>query len=160
MSRVLAIDPGNELTGFVVVDKETRKPIEFGKIPNDELAEMMSSKSLEFDEFVIERMESMGTLIGRTVLEACEWVGRFCQIAECLGLKTNYVYRHEEKLHICGDPRAKDANIRRALIDRFAKTANGKGTKKNPDFFAGFKADIWSAYCIVTVYLDREEGSW
>lgn len=156
MSRVLALDPGNEETGFVLADKDTRKPIEFGKVPNRELADMMLNGTLKFDEFVTERMESMGTLIGRTVLEACEWVGRFSQIAEGLGCGVNYVYRHEEKIHICNDSRAKDANIRRALIDRFAKTANGKGTAKSPDFFFGFKSDIWSAYAVLTVYLDRE----
>ena len=158
MSRVLALDPGNEETGFVLADKDTRRPIEFGKIANRELADMMLKGTLKFDEFVSERMESMGTLIGRTVLEACEWVGRFSQIAEFLGCEVNYVYRHEEKINICGDSRAKDANIRRALIDRFAKTANGKGTAKNPDFFYNFKSDIWSAYAVLTVYLDREDN--
>lgn len=157
MSRVLSLDPGNEHTGFVLADSETRRPLEFDKIPNRELADMMLNGTLKFDEFVTERMESMGTLIGRTVLESCEWVGRFSQIAESLGLEVNYVYRHEEKIHICGDSRAKDANIRRALIDRFAKTANGKGTKKEPDFFFQFRSDIWSAYAILTCYLDRKE---
>ena len=157
MGKVLAIDPGNEETGYVLADKDTRKPIEFGKIANRELADMMLNGTLGFDEFVSERMESMGTLIGRTVLEACEWVGRFSQIAEVVGCEVNYVYRHEEKIHICNDSRAKDSNIRRALIDRFAKTANGKGTSKNPDFFHGFKADVWSAYAVLTVYLDRKD---
>lgn len=157
MSRVLAIDPGNEATGWVIADKGTRKPLEFDKTENSQLAQMMIDGTLQFDEFVSERMESMGTLIGRTVLEACEWVGRFSQIAECLGCKVNYVYRHEEKVHICHDSRAKDANLRRALIDRFAKTANGKGTAKDPDFFYKFKADVWSAYCVLTVHCDRED---
>lgn len=157
MSMILSLDPGNELTGYVLADSETRKPIEFGKIPNRELANMMIQGTLKFDEFVTERMESMGTLIGRTVLEACEWIGRFSQIAEFLGCEVNFVYRHEEKINICGDSRAKDANIRRALIDRFAKTSNGKGTIKQPDFFWGFRSDIWSAYAVLTCYLDKKD---
>ena len=39
-----------------------------------------------------------------------------------------YIYRKEEKMNICHTMRAKDSNIRQALIDRFGEV----GTKKNP----------------------------
>ena len=154
MSRVLSLDPGNTHTGWVIVDKDTIKPLEFAKDKNEDLARKMISGELQFDEFVTERMESFGMAIGRTVLIACEWIGRFCQIAEMKGCQSNYVYRHTEKMHICHDSRAKDANIRRALIDRFASTPSGKGTKKNPDWFYGVSSDCWSAVAVATVYCD------
>jgi hypothetical protein len=94
--------------------------------------------------------------VGRDVFETCEWVGRYSQIAGDNAMAVSYIYRREEKLHICGDPRAKDANIRRALIDRFAKhdLKNGRGTKKDPDWFYGFKADCWAAYAVGLTWIE------
>ena len=50
----------------------------------------------------------------------------------------------EEKLDLCGSLSAKDANIRQALVDRYApgQPNFGKGTKKDPGFFYGFSAAI------------------
>ena len=60
------------------------------------------------------------------------------------------IYRKEEKINLCGSMKAKDSNIRQALLDRFGIV----GTKKEPGWFYGMKKDMWSAYAVGTTYLD------
>ena len=59
--------------------------------------------------------------------EAGKWVGRFRQAH---GGEATYISRLTIKLHLTGSPRAKDANIRIALIDRFGGEAVAIGGKK------------------------------
>lgn len=157
MSRVLSLDAGNVSSGWCIIDKGTLKPLQFDKTENRELARMMMDGTLEFDDFVAERIQSYGMVVGFTTFRTCEWVGRFVQIALEKGVPVSYVHRKDEKLHICMDSRAKDANIRRALIDRFAQHdfKNGKGNRANPDWFYGFKADIWAAYACGITYIEK-----
>lgn len=88
--------------------------------------------------------------VGQTVFETCVWIGRFKEIAEAQNIKVDYIYRKDEKMNLCYSMKAKDSNIRQALIDRFGVV----GTKKNPGWFYGFKKDIWAAYAVGITYLD------
>lgn len=150
--KVLAIDPGNVESAWCLIDSETLRPITFGKAENVVVLSVWLN-FLDCDRIVIERVASYGMAVGREVFETCEWIGRFTEAAYA---PVSYVYRRDEKLHICGDSRAKDANIRRSLIDRFAThdLKNGKGTKKNPDWFYGFSADVWQAYAVGVTYIE------
>lgn len=154
MRLVFAIDPGNTESAYCIIDADSLQPIEFAKLDNTVLAERLST--FGGYDCVIERIASYGMAVGRDVFETCEWVGRYSQIAADNAMAVSYIYRKEEKLHICGDPRAKDANIRRALIDRFAKhdLKNGRGTKNDPDWFYGFKADCWAAYAVGLTWIE------
>ena len=157
---ILGLDPGNKFTGYCLVDAELR-PIRFGKESNgevmDECVNIITSARFHPITVVIERVASYGMAVGSEVFETCEWIGRF---TETLGEhRVNYIYRIEEKQHICHDSRARDANIRRALIDRFAwhDFKNGKGTKNNPDWFYGFSADVWSAYAVAVTFAESRK---
>ena len=158
--NVLAIDPGNVLSGWCILDDQTLEPLNFDKSLNDDVLALLENREgmTPPDMVVIERVASYGMAVGKEVFLTCEWIGRFAQKAEDLGIPVDYLYRRQEKLHICGDSRAKDGNIRIALIDRFAKhdTKNGKGTKKNPDWFYGFRADIWQAYALGIVFIETK----
>ena len=151
---IIAVDPGNVESGYVIFDGY--RPQEFGKIANEELLEKLRA-STDTDELAIEMIRSYGMAVGETVFETCVWIGRF---SEVFNGKVTRVYRAEEKMHVCHSPNAKDSNIRQALIDRFAlhDKKNGKGTKNNPDFFYGFKADCWAAYAVGIVYIETKRG--
>lgn len=99
---------------------------------------------------VIEMIASYGMPVGKEVFETCVWIGRFI---EAYDKDYEFVYRKDEKMNICHSMKAKDSNIRQALIDRFGAV----GTKKNPGWFYGFKADIWQAYAVGVTYLDLQK---
>lgn len=151
---ILAIDPGNIESAYCIIETETYKPIEFGKIENNNLLKQISMFK-DIESIVVEKVASYGMAVGQTIFDTCEWYGRFiqkyCDTHE--SFKINYVYRNEVKINLCNSVRAKDSNIRQALIDRFGQV----GTKKNQGWFYGFKADIWSAYAVGVTYLDKVE---
>lgn len=165
MSEILlAIDPGDEYSAFVFMDMETYKPLYFAKEKNEECMGHMISYCVNPQNNVtncaIEMLASYGMSVGKTVLFTATWVGRFHERLSDYIENIDYIYRRDEKLCICGQMKAKDSNIRQALIDRFAKFdfKNGRGTKENPDWFYGFKADIWAAAAVATTWLDAQKG--
>lgn len=151
--NIMAIDPGNVESAYVIIDRDFHV-LRKGKLENAEMRQIVSNG--EYDELAIEMVASYGMPVGASVFETCVWIGRFF---ECAGNRpVKKVYRKDVKMNICGQTRAKDANIIQALIDRFAmNTSNrGKGTKKDPGFFYGFKADIWQAFALAVTFIDKE----
>lgn len=164
---LLAIDPGDVQSAFVFMDMDTYRPLYFAKENNEDavihMLNYINSKTsnVSVTNIAVEMIASYGMSVGRSVFETCVWIGRFCELFELSNdLKADFIYRKDEKMCICGQMKAKDSNIRQALIDRFAKFdfKNGKGTKNNPDWFYGFKADCWAAYSVGVVWLDIKRG--
>jgi Holliday junction resolvasome RuvABC endonuclease subunit len=160
---ILAIDPGNTESGYALIDPITYRPSEVGKISNHDLLRRLRWR-LTLDHppshVAIEMVASYGMAVGKEVFETCVWIGRFRQVVDSLavhgGTSCDLVYRRDVKLHHCGTSKAKDANITQALIDRFAsgQPNRGKGTKADPGWFYGFKADIWQAYALAVLTAD------
>ena len=152
MDALMAIDPGNTESAYVRVDMETYEPLTFSKDSNDLVRYLL--KEHYNDEATIEKIESYGMAVGKEVFDTCIETGRFLQIALDRGLPCTLTPRKEVKLHLCKSARAKDSNIIQALKDRFG----GKGTKKAPGFFYGFKADCWQAFALAVTYIDKKKG--
>lgn len=162
---ILAIDPGNEQSGVVLIRERDLKPIVAEKITNEELLDNLLMDRYErieesecINHVAIEMIASYGMAVGQSVFETCVWIGRFIQALEdnYYNDSLKFIYRKDEKMNLCGSMKAKDSNIVQALIDRFApNTPNkGKGTKKEPGWFYGFKKDIWQAYAVAVTYHD------
>lgn len=153
---LLAIDPGNTESAFCLMD-ENHEVHDKGKVLNARLIDYIMLNAKRIDHLAVEMVASMGMPVGAEVFETCVMIGRIELTADMKGIAHSRVYRLEEKVRICHDSRAKDVNIRRALIERFARhdRKNGKGTKTNPDHFYGFKADVWSAFAVGVVHLEK-----
>ena len=156
---ILAIDPGNEQSAYVLMSKGLL-PLEFKKTSNDTVLKRILQLTDIHGEFTlaVEMVASYGMPVGREVFETCFWAGMFWQAANVKDKRL--LYRMDEKLNLCHDSRAKDSNIRQALIDRFASGVpnSGKGTKKEPGWFYGFSSDVWQAYAVGVTCADMMEG--
>lgn len=140
--KILAIDPGNIESAYCVIDSKTYKPLGFNKIKNETLeVGFWNQNQYKIDKLVIEMIASYGMPVGKEVFDTCVWIGRFI---EAYDKDYKFIYRKDEKMNLCHSMKAKDSNIRQALIDRFGVV----GTKKKPGWFYGFKKDIWSAYAV------------
>lgn len=156
--KVLAIDPGNIESGYVLMDS-SYKPLKFGKVYNEKLLELF--QTMDPDYVVIEMIGHYGTGMpaGTSVFDTCVWIGRFTQYFYAEGVRAATMKRGEVKMALCGTMKAKDPNITQSLVDRFAPNIKnyGKGTKKKPGFFYGFKSDIWAAYAVGVTFIDKTE---
>lgn len=163
--KVLAIDPGSERSAYVLMNSDyTVSNGTAGKFSNDltlKLAKDLGAIWGTELTVVIEMVASYGMAVGKEVFDTCVWIGRFTQAAMDAGCPVHYVLRMEEKMCLCHSSRARDGNIRQALIDRFARfdKKSGKGTRKCPDTFYGFAADMWAAFAVGVTWLDRQKGS-
>lgn len=160
---IIAIDPGNIESGYVITGDDL-SVWDKGKVENEYLLSIVlrncidkATEDKEPIHVAIEMIASYGMSVGQSVFETCLWIGRFIQeVCIRTGEEPTLIYRKDEKMNLCGTMKAKDSNIVQALIDRFApNTPNkGKGTKKAPGWFYGFKKDIWQAYAVGVTYND------
>ena len=163
MTRVLAIDPGHEMSAYAIIDAATRRPVTVGKSPNEGLRMALPGFSGTVEHVAIEMVESFGMAVGREIFETVVWIGRFferCSIGGSGAPTVELVGRHAIKLHHCHVRTAKDSNITQALVDRFALGApnRGKGTNDRPGWFHGFGGDIWQAYALAVYVADTKEA--
>lgn len=152
--KILALDPGNTQTGVVVF--EEGKGIVPAILPNDDVLDVIADS--DADMLAVEMIASYGMPVGAEVFDTCVWIGRYVQHWRNIGLRRYVpmlVFRKDVKLHLCGSPRAKDGNIRQALIDRFGPP----GTSKQRGLLYGVKSHAWAALAVACYASDTLKSS-
>lgn len=148
---MLGVDPGNEQTALVWFETGSQRVLDKQKSEN--AAALVQVTSSRVDHLAIEMIASYGMPVGAEVFDTCVWIGRYVQAWH--GPFT-LIYRREVKSHLCHDSKAKDGNIRQALIDRFGPGRDKAiGKKKKPGPLHGFADDLWSALAVAVTYGDR-----
>lgn len=155
---VLAIDPGNTQSGYVVLDDAHVRSA--GVVSNKVMAEVtyeyfrQCSLAQQLPRVAIEMIACYGMPVGQEVFDTCRFIGRmemYCEFQ--VRVSPQLVYRKDVKLHLCGSPRAKDQNVRQALIDRFGK----QGTKKDKGPTYGITSHAWAALAVAAFALDHPQ---
>ena len=144
--EILAIDPGPVKSAFVRWDGE--RVIECAWIDNADVRETI--RMCWQSQIAIEMIASYGMAVGADVFQTCVEIGR---MVEAAGGCVSLVFRRDVKLHLCGSARAKDPNVRQALLDRFGPV----GTKKAPGPLYGVKSHIWSALAVAVTASETKE---
>jgi hypothetical protein len=133
---ILAIDPGTEKSAFVYYDTVDEIILRKGIVTNREM--LLCVKAGKDDHLVVEMIASYGMSVGASIFTTCVWIGRFIEASPN---NHSLVYRRDEKIFLCGSMKAKDTNIRQALIDLLGKEKT-KGCVK----------DIWAALAVAVTY--------
>lgn len=161
--NILSIDPGTTESAWMTYISEDGKPLTWGFSKNEVLLAAirdhedgdMTTFGCRAEHLAIEGIASYGMAVGREVFETCMWIGR---MIERWDRDYTLVYRREVKMHLCGSAKAKDGNVRAALLDRFGPgKAIACGTKKTPGPLYGIAKHHWSTLGIACFWADTHK---
>jgi hypothetical protein len=155
MSLLYAVDPGTLQSALVVcrrggpfgLDVVSARMLLNGPL----LAEL--ARVTQPADLVIEQIASFGMAVGAEVFETVFWTGRFFEAWP--GASTRHrLPRSAVKMHLCQTMRAKDSNIRQALIDRFGG-ASAIGKKAAPGPLYGVRSHCLAALAVAVTWNDQ-----
>ena len=156
MIRVIAIDPGPESSAALMWDGQKINQCSTLFARNGVILAWLRAKG--GSPLAIEMIQHYGKGMpaGKEVFDTCVWIGRFMEAygAEWVSL----IHRPTIKTHLCGTPKARDANVRQAIIDRFGGKQKAIGKKASPGPLYGIHSHLWSALACALVFSDLQRG--
>lgn len=155
---VYGLDPGTTASALVVYDSLTARVEAHLTDENDAILECLVKPNPRFVSpvLVVEQIESMGMAVGRETFETVWYSGRFHQAWAGMA---DRVTRRAVKLHLCGSMRAKDTNIRQAILDRFGGKALAIGYKKAPGVLYGIHSHEYAALAVAITWAETHNPS-
>ena len=166
MNTLMAIDPGDTQSAWVIYDLGIKRVVVAALEPNEQLLTRLAHPSKEIfgcvppDVLVIEMVASYGMPVGRTIFDTVVWIGRFYEAWARSRADTwsQLLTRKSVKMHLCGSTKAKDSNIAQAIFDRYGgDSKRAKGTKKAPGPLYGFHGDMFAALAVAITAAETEE---
>jgi hypothetical protein len=146
--KVFAVDPGTTESGWCLFHASGQVE-DSGVASNHDVLRWLKAGGSGADLLAVEMIANMGMAVGQSTFETVRWIGRMQQAwhsPEAVRL----VYRRDVKTVICGNQRAKDGNVRQALIDRLGEP----GVKKHPGPTYGVSSHAWSALGVAVTALE------
>lgn len=144
---ILALDPGPVQTGWAIT--EGTEYVRGGIMQNADMLDFVR-RVPNISVLAIEMIASYGMAVGAEVFNTCTWIGRFEHA--WFTVREHWpqrVFRQQVKLFLCHSPKAKDANVRQAILDLYPSTGGGQtpqvGTKKKPGPLFGVSSHVWPA---------------
>jgi len=153
---VIGLDPGYEVSAIVVWDTTAKTIIQHGEYANGVLLDKLRGHNGADGSavLVIEQIESFGMAVGKTTFETVYMSGRFAEA--WFPKRVERLPRKVIKLQLCGQVRAKDGEIRQAIVDRFGPTKEkAVGTRKLPGPLYGVSKHEWSALAVALTWADQ-----
>jgi len=150
----IGIDPGPNKHAIVGVDENFDIDGAFEMETFEAIEYLRAMRDLDDLQIACEWFQSYGMIAGKEVFETVFNIGRIYTAA-----RFRLIPRVDVKLHLCGSVRAKDANIRQALIDRFGPI----GSKKEPGKLYRVRGShLWAALAVAVTAADvaKTEHEW
>jgi hypothetical protein len=160
---VVAIDPGPIKTAYCIFKvpsipaQDLPEILCFGIRENKDALRAFSV--YDPNRIAIEMIASYGMAVGASVFDTCVWIGRFAQALDEFQEKTTFIFRKDVKMHLCGSMKAKDSNIRQAILDLYIAKYGEGVTKKGGMLYKASK-DIWAAIGVGLTYINSQEKKW
>lgn len=157
---ILAIDPGNEVSGAVWYDTMDCRVLDtVNEIKNGDLRSCIRSPHITHSVVAIEYTPpySMTTKSGHNyvpneVALTCIEIGR---LIECAGENWAMHSRTKIKLHLLGKASGDDKAVTQAILSRFGDTMKAaKGTKKSPGPLHGIAGHAWAALAVAIYHAE------
>lgn len=161
--KLLAIDPGTMKSAWLIYDtdgrilsrgiesnEETLNKIRYWGRRAEYSAELSEDQP---DHIAIEDISCFGMTVGRETFRTVLWSGRFIEAWQHGNSEVPFylIERRAIKLHLCNTSRAKDANVRQVLLDRFGGKS-AIGVKKNKGPLYGISSHLWSSLAVAIVW--------
>ena len=146
---VLGIDPGPTKSGYALYSGSSC--LESGECDIEAMLTIVGVT--EPCSVVIERVAHYGMAVGASVFETVFVSGQLFEAARVHRERARLPFM-KVKMHFCHNSRAKESNVRQALLDRFGGRELAVGRKKSPGPFYGVKGHAWSALALAVAYHD------